>query len=105
MTEEFYIGQIFKGEYSSEAAAWCNERGDCYIDELEPIDNVRAFEIKLIPEPSEEELKQLEINEIKAKLNEIDLKSIRALRAGETEYLEQYETQAVALREQLAELG
>lgn len=45
-----------------------------------------------------------EIAEIKEQLAEIDLKSIRALRAGETEYLQDYEAQAVKLRNRLDEL-
>lgn len=105
MTEGFYVGQIFEDIYPPEAAEFCNNRQDCYIEEIETVENVRRFEIKLIPEPSEEEVKQREIESIKSQLNEIDLKSIRALRAGDTEYLEQYEAQAVALRKQLTELG
>lgn len=38
------------------------------------------------------------------KLNELDLKSIRAIRAGDQEYIAQYEAQAQELRRQLAEL-
>ncbi|MCM1010664.1 MAG: hypothetical protein NC390_07300 [Fusobacterium sp.] len=98
---EFEIGQIFAGEYPPEVAHWCNERGNCFIEEIETIDGVRRFEIK---EPSEDLLKQREIAEIKSKLNEIDLKCIRALRAGDSEYLETYETQALELRTRLAEL-
>ncbi len=100
----FEIGQIFEGEYPLEAAIWCNEN-DCYIEELEPIDEVRRFELKAIPKPTAEELKMAEIEEIKAELNEIDLKSIRALRAGDTEYIEIYEAQAVELRTRLAQLA
>ena len=110
--EEFEIGQIFEGEYPPQAAEWCNERGDCYIEEIEPLEPeeeglepVRCFEIKLIPAPTEEELKQHEIDEIKFELEELDLKSIRALRAGETDYIELYEAQAQELRARLAELG
>ncbi len=119
--EEFEIGQIFEGEYPPEAAEWCNNRGDCYIEEIEPvvpeenveeievnseiIEPVRRFEIKLIPAPTEEELKQREIESIKSELDELDLKSIRALRAGETDYIELYEAQAQELRARLAELG
>jgi len=29
--EEYYIGQIFKGEYPPEAAIWCN-KNDAYLD-------------------------------------------------------------------------
>lgn len=55
MTEEFYIGQIFENTYPSEAAEFCNNRGDCYIDEIEGIDGVRRFEIKEVYKPTEEE--------------------------------------------------
>lgn len=103
--EEFNIGQIFEGEYPLEAADWCNNRGDCFIDEIESVNYVRRFQIKVVPVPDTEELKQLEISEIKAELDELDLKSIRALRAGETDYIELYEAQAQALRARLAELG
>ena len=101
MEEEFYIGQVFEGEYPPEAAIWCNDRGDCLIEEIEPVDGVRHFEIK---KPAEDVLKQREITVLKAKLDEIDLKCIRALRAGDTEYLEAYEAQALELRAKLAEL-
>ena len=39
----FEIGQIFEGEYPPEAAVFCNSRGDCYIDEIEP----EAFDLPL----------------------------------------------------------
>ncbi len=97
----FKIGQIFNGVYPPEAAQWCNERGNCFIEEIESIDGERRFEIK---ELGEEDLKQGEVLEIKAKLVEIDLKCIRALRAGDTEYLEAYEAEAQELRIRLAEL-
>ena len=29
---DFFIGQVFIGEYPPEAAEWCNERHDCHID-------------------------------------------------------------------------
>ena len=54
---EFYIGQIFSGEYPPEAAYFCNESGNSYITELEPKDGVRQFQIVAIPEPTEEEIK------------------------------------------------
>lgn len=49
---EFEIGQIFEGMYPPEAAEWCNERGDCYISEIDAVDGVRRFEIKEIPQPT-----------------------------------------------------
>lgn len=44
------------------------------------------------------------IEEIKAQLNELDLKSIRALRSNEEDYLQQYEEEAIALRNELRTL-
>ncbi len=51
----------------------------------------------------EERLNQIE--EIKQQLKELDLKSIRAIRANDEDYLETYEAQAIGLRTQLVELG
>lgn len=60
MTEEFYIGQIFEGAYPPEVAEWCNDRGDCYIEEIDTVKDVRRFEIKAIqPETEEEKRKRL----------------------------------------------
>lgn len=51
-----------------------------------------------------EKQKQKRIKEIKAELDALDLKSVRPLRAGETDRLETLEAQAVALRQELQEL-
>jgi hypothetical protein len=51
----FEIGQIFEGEYPPEAAVFCNSRGDCYIDEIEPQNGVRRFQIVAVPEPTDED--------------------------------------------------
>lgn len=48
--------------------------------------------------------KDIRITEIKQLLDELDLKSIRALRGGDTEYLERYESEARALRNELRAL-
>ena len=47
--EEYYIGQIFEGAYPPEAAMWCNELGGCYIEEIEPDNDIKRFEIKKVP--------------------------------------------------------
>ena len=52
---EFYIGQIFENEYPIEAADFCNNRGDCYIEEIETVDDVRRFQIVEVPEETKEE--------------------------------------------------
>ena len=41
---EFYIGQIFTEMYPSEAADWCNNN-NCYMDEIEPENEKRRFQI------------------------------------------------------------
>ena len=53
---EYYIGQIFEEIYPQDAADWCNEN-NAYIDEIEPLNNIRRFEIKeqepYVPTPEE----------------------------------------------------
>lgn len=65
---EFYIGQIFNGMYPPEAAVWCNARGDCYIAEIEPLeDGTRRFQIVAIvtpPLPELEAYKEQRKNEL-----------------------------------------
>ena len=51
---EYYIGQIFKESYPPDAADWCNSN-NCYIDEIEPLNGIRRFEIFAVPEPTPEE--------------------------------------------------
>lgn len=65
----------------------------------EIVENIKFESILL-----EEERLNL-IEEIKQQLRQLDLKSIRAIRANETDYLETYEAQALELRTQLVELG
>ena len=57
----FELSQIFVGEYPPEAAAWCNQRGYCYITELAAAaDGTRRFQIVAIPEPTPDELAEQE---------------------------------------------
>ena len=51
---EFKIGQIFEATYPPEAAVWCNNNR-AYIEEIEPVDGVRRFQIVAAPEPTLEE--------------------------------------------------
>ena len=57
----FTVGQTFNNDYPPEAAVWCNEN-NAYIDEV----SENLFEIKAIPEPTEEELAQAELDKAKA---------------------------------------
>lgn len=54
---------------------------------------------------AEIEAKEKRIAEIKKQLDELDLKSIRAIRSNDTEYIARYEAEAIELRRELAELN
>ena len=58
----------------------------------------------LTKEEVQEKEKEARIEEIKKELNELDIKSIRAIRTNDTAYLEKYEQEAQVLREELRSL-
>lgn len=58
----------------------------------------------LTPEEIEIKEKEKRRQEILIELDKLDLKSIRAIRANDEEYIAQYEAQAQELRKQLQEL-
>lgn len=66
--------------------------------------NILASRKQEILNARAEQEKQARIAEIKKQLEAIDLKSIRAIRASETERIAQYENEAQELRTQLQEL-
>ena len=45
------IGAIYLGEYPPTAAIWCNNN-NAYMDDIEPLEGVRRFEIKAVPRPT-----------------------------------------------------
>lgn len=51
----YTIDQIFIGKYPPEAVLWCGEN-HATIEEIEPQDGVRRFQIKEIPAPTKAEL-------------------------------------------------
>lgn len=55
-------------------------------------------------EKQEIKRKQERIEEIKKELDSLDLKSIRSIRANETDRIAQYEAQAQALRDEMHDL-
>lgn len=61
----FHINQVFAGEYPPDAARWCNENG-AYIEEIDPVNGSRHFQIKAVPEPTAEELAERALAEAKA---------------------------------------
>lgn len=60
---EYQINQIFEGEYSPEAAIWCNEN-NAYIEEIDPIDGIRCFQIVAIPAPDLGTVRQIKLKEL-----------------------------------------
>lgn len=57
MKQEYYIGQIFDGIYSPEAANWCNQN-NAYIEKI----GDHRYEIKAIPPtpaPTKEEIRKM----------------------------------------------
>lgn len=51
---EYYIGQIFEETYPEEAAEWVNNN-NCYIAEIEPLGDVKRYEIFKVAQPTPEE--------------------------------------------------
>ena len=80
--ENYEIGLIFADDKDySNKAKWCNENG-CYIEEIEPLeDGTRQFQIKQIPQKTEDEKLieqyQSEIVELKKYLSDTDYKAIK----------------------------
>ena len=68
----FEIGQIFEGEYPPEAAVFCNSRGDCYIEEIEPQNGILRFQIVAVPAPTLDELESQVRAERNRKIAETD---------------------------------
>ena len=82
--KEYEIGLIFvDDEDYSNKAKWCNEH-NCYIDEIEPLeDGTRQFQIKAPrhQEPTQEELVRQRIDEIK-----VSVQNVLDAKAHEQEY-------------------
>lgn len=68
----FEIGQIFEGEYPPEVAVFCNSRGDCYIEEIEPQSGILRFQIVAVPAPTLDELESQVRAERDMKIAETD---------------------------------
>ena len=62
----YQINQIFEVSYPPEVAIWCNQQGNCYIEEIDALDGKRRFQIKAIPEPTPEEIEAQELADAKA---------------------------------------
>lgn len=82
--EEFYVGQIFEGLYPPAAATACNQNG-WFMDVI----GEKRYQIKEVPAPSEEEIKQRRISELKAELSSTDYVVIKIAEADTTEEQQQ----------------
>ncbi len=60
---DYYIGQVFTDTYPPEAAVWCS-KNNAYIEGLE-----NGYEIKAIPTPTLDEIKDAKLAEINGKYN------------------------------------
>lgn len=83
------LGTIFTEEQYDEAYEYISANGYT-IEELEPKDGVRQFKIVEIPQPTEEDVKQARISELKAKLADTDYIVIKIVEGSATadEYAE-----------------
>jgi hypothetical protein len=104
MNDEFYIGQIFYNSYPPEAAIWCNAN-NAYIEKFAE----NRYQIRAVPEPTPEEIKQARIAELKELLNETDYKIIKCseyqLAGLELPYdIAELHTQRQAIRDEINEL-
>lgn len=62
-------------------------------------------ELVVNPNYEKEKHKRERTEEILKRLQELDSKSIRAIRANDTEYIQRYEEEAISLREELHSLS
>lgn len=75
------------------------------LEQWEKVENDQVIEDwEGYEERRRQEEKAAKRQEILQKLDDLDLKSIRAIRANDEEYIAQYEAQAQELRRQLQEL-
>lgn len=85
----FEIGQIFEKEYPPAVADWCNENGKAYIEEIEPINDIRRFQIVAVPEPTADEIEaeqlQAEITAKEQRLASIKDKLLTAVLLDDTD--------------------
>ena len=101
---EFELGTIFTSDDYEAAYDYVSENGYT-IKEIEPKDGERQFKIVEIPEPTEEELKQARISELKQMLADTDYVVIKIAEGESTK--EEYADVLVnrkAWREEIREL-
>lgn len=71
------LGSIFYEEQYDEAYEYVTGNNDCTIYEIESDEKGRRFQISEIPKPTERELADYEIKELKTKLSATDYQAIK----------------------------
>lgn len=90
------------GKLYADAAAWCNENG-AVLEEIEPENGKRRFQVKAIPEPTEEERNALRIDELQKYLDETDWYAVRFAETG-VEIPDAVKAERQAAREEISRL-
>lgn len=90
------------GKLYAETAIWCNEN-NAVLEEIEPENGKRRFQVKAIPEPTEEERNALRIDELQKYLDETDWYAVRFAETG-VEIPDEIKAERQAAREEISRL-
>lgn len=94
----YNIGDIFyQDEEYSKRAEWCNEN-NAYIEEIEPDENGKRFQIQAVPELTQQEIYMQEYQSLKQQLSDMDYKTSKYV---DGEYSEEEWQEIVSERKQI----
>lgn len=95
MSEEFYIGQVFDGEYPPEAAIWCNNNNACI-----KVIGENKYEIQEIPAPPEPTKEEQKEKRSFAYANEVDPITCHIQRLEDEEQTPEIEQEIIELKQE-----
>lgn len=90
------------GKLYAETAIWCNEN-NAMLEEIEPENGKRRFQVKAIPEPTAEVLKNIRIAELQNYLAATDWYAVRFAETG-VEIPDEIKAERQAAREEISRL-
>lgn len=90
------------GSVYAETAIWCNEN-NAVLEEIEPENGKRRFQVKAVPEPTEEERNALRIAELQNYLAATDWYAVRFAETG-VAVPEDLKAERQAAREEISRL-
>lgn len=93
---------IREGDEYTVAAIWANENG-AVLEEIEPENGKRRFQVKAIPEPTAEDLKKARIAELQNYLNATDWYAVRFAETG-VEIPDEIKAERQSAREEISRL-